>query len=62
MFCSLQFHITSKASLRAQVAEDELNVSLPRDEALNKQILRQIIRVNLFRLRSTQASQYCVHS
>ena len=48
--------------MRAQVAEDELNVSLPRDEALNNQILRQIIRVNLFRLRSTQASQYCVHS
>ena len=45
-----------KASLRAQVAEDKLNVPLRRDEAPNQQILRQIIRVNLhpaLKLRST---------
>ena len=44
------------ASFRSQVAEDKLNVPLPRDEAPNKQILRQAISMNLLRalkLRST---------
>ena len=51
---SLQLRI--KASLRAQVAEDKLNAPLPRDEAPNRQILCQTIRVNLLRalkLRNT---------
>ena len=42
---SLQLCI--KASLRAQVAEDKLNAPLPRNEAPNKQILRQTISVKL---------------
>ena len=40
---SLQLHM--KASFRAQVLEDKL--PLPSDEALNKQILRQAISMNL---------------
>ena len=51
---SLQLRI--KASFRVQMAEDKLNVPLPRDEAPNKQILRQTISMNLLRalkLRNT---------
>ena len=51
---SLQLRI--KASFRVQMAEDKLNVPLPRDEAPNKQILRQTVLMNLLRalkLRNT---------
>ena len=41
------FQLRIKAWLRAQVAEDKLIVPLPRDEAPNKQILRQATRANL---------------
>ena len=44
---SLQLRI--KASLRAQVAEDKVNAPLPREEAPDKQISCQTIRVNLSR-------------
>ena len=45
----------------AQVAENKLNVPLPRDEASNKQILRQTIRVNLLlapKLRNTMLTHH----
>ena len=51
---SLQLRI--KASFRVEMAEDKDNVPLPRDEAPNKQILRQTVLMNLLRalkLRNT---------
>ena len=53
------FQLRIKASFRAQVEEDKLNIplpGLPRDEAPNKQITRQTISMNLLRalkLRNT---------
>ena len=41
------FVLHIKELLRAQVAEDKLNAPLPRNEAPNKQILRQTISVKL---------------
>ena len=55
---AFQLHI--KASLRAQVAEDKLTVSLPRDEAPNKHSLRQATRATLIRalkVRNTMFTQ-----
>ena len=55
--CALKPH----SWLRAQVAEDKLNVPLCQDEAPNKQILRQIIRVNLtqaLKIRNTKFTQH----
>ena len=43
------FVLHIKELLRAQVAEDKLNAPLPRDEAPNKQILRQATRADLIR-------------
>ena len=51
---SLQLRI--QTSLRTQVTDDKLGVTLPRDEAPNKQILRRVVGVNLLRalkLRNT---------
>ena len=42
---SLQLRI--QTSLRSQVTDDKLGVTLPRDEAPNKQILRRVVGVNL---------------
>ena len=58
IYCSLQLRIL--AALHAQVAEDKLIVPLTRDEAPNKQILRQIIHFNciqVLKLRNTMFTQ-----